>query len=339
VRTRCGMALITGGPVMRRTLSAFTLIELLVVIAICAALIGLLIPAVLKVREAALRIKCQNNLRQIGLAVHSFENANGCLPPNGSWLSPFGESHSVFARILPHIEHASLYQMVDLKAPAISQPSVVGQRITIYVCPSDPNDGPHPGTPPTYPAGYGFGLGDWFTENDRTGQFGNGVFPGARYPSQQGIRLADVADGTSTTVGVADVKTLISYLVSGSAPATPPATPSELLALRATLNPAGGHANWVGGYVFNTGLTFVFPPNTAMLYTNPADGVTYDVDWGGDNYTLVVGAWISRSYHPGGVNALFIDGSVKFVANSIDQATWRALGTRNGGEVVDSTKY
>jgi prepilin-type N-terminal cleavage/methylation domain-containing protein/prepilin-type processing-associated H-X9-DG protein len=319
---------------------AFTLIELLVVIAIIAVLIGLLLPAVQKVREAAARAKCMNNLKQIGLAVHNFENSNGYLPPSGSWataLSPpsfNGESYSLFARILPYIEQAGLYQLVDLNAIATSQPAVTSQRIAIYVCPSDPNDKLRPGAPPRYPSTYGANTGSWFTENSNTAQFGNGVFPGVSYPRQLGIRLTDITDGTSSTIGVADAKAYTSYLLKpGPFPAIPPATPADLISLGGTLNTAAGHTSWAEGFVFQTNLTFVFPPNTAVPYVNPADGQTYDVDWAGGTINEYA-ALTARSYHPGGVNALFMDGSVRFVANSIPQATWRALGTRNGGEAV-----
>src|SRR6516162_10199514 len=99
--------------------AAITLIELLVVIAIIALLIGLLLPAVQKVREAAHRAKCQNNLRQIGQAVHNFEDTRGYLPPNGSWATASvffsGQPLSVYARLLPFIEQTALFQQVDLK--------------------------------------------------------------------------------------------------------------------------------------------------------------------------------------------------------------------------------
>jgi prepilin-type N-terminal cleavage/methylation domain-containing protein len=320
---------------------AFSLVELLVVIAIIAVLIGLLLPAVQKVREAAARTKCMNNLKQIGLACHNYHDTNGCLPPNGSWttaLSPTtfgGIPYSVHARILPFIEQAALFQQVNLSASALSQPAVIAQRIPIYLCPSDPNDHASLGNPPSYPTSYGAGSGDWLIANWYTGQFGNGVFPGVSWPNERGVRLLDITDGSSTTVGFAEVRTFGALLIHApnlvSAP--PPVTPSDVLALAGSFTAAGSHVSWAEAFGLYNGVTFTFPPNTPVLYTSVVDGQNYDVDWGGGT-TIEYAAFTARSYHSGGINAMLMDGSVRFVNNSIDQATWRALGTRNGGEVV-----
>ena len=321
----------------------FSLVELLVVIAIIAILIGLLLPAVQKVREAAARAKCMNNLKQIGLAVQNFENTRGCLPPGGSWVTAKSPSpnvsgyvsYSVHARILPYIEQGALGQQADLAGSARSQPEVIAQRVPVYLCPSDPNDRVSSFIPATYPTSYGSAVGDWLVEDYTVGRFGNGAFPAVSYPGQRGIRFTEITDGTSTTVGFAEVKAFTSFVDRpASDPATPPpATTADVLALGGTFYNLAAHTSWAEELSFQSGLTFVFPPNTFVPYVNVADGQTYDVDWtGGILYQYQ--AITARGYHSGGVNTLFMDGSVRFVNNSIPQLTWRALGTRNGGEVV-----
>jgi prepilin-type N-terminal cleavage/methylation domain-containing protein/prepilin-type processing-associated H-X9-DG protein len=321
--------------------AGFTLVELLVAIAIIAVLIGLLLPAVQKIREAAARTKCANNLKQIGLALHSYENTSGYLPPNGSldtFVSPVhysGLPFSALTRLLPYVEQSALYSQVNFNVSALSQPSVIAQRVPTYICPSDPNDKLGTTNPPSYPTSYGANIGDWFTEGWQTGQFGNGALPWARYPEQRGLRIIDITDGTSTTVGFAEVKAFTAFLDGGGlgASAPPPSTVADLLALGTSFR-GYGHTSWAEEFGFQSGVTFVFPPNTAIWFVNPADGQTYDVDWETGSPIYVYQAIGSRSYHTGGVNTLFVDGSVRFINNSIPQATWRAMGTRNGGEVV-----
>jgi prepilin-type N-terminal cleavage/methylation domain-containing protein len=328
--------------VLAVTRRGFTLIELLVVIAIIAILIGLLLPAVQKVREAAARAKCQNNLKQIGLACHNYENLNGCFPPSqsaSSRVSPIqfsGMIWSPLARLLPFVEQTGLAGRINLNLSSFAQPQETGQRIPVFICPSEVNDGPRRTGPPGYPTSYGAGVADWFTFNDDTGVWGNGAFPGANYPSQRGVRVLEISDGTSTTIGFAEVKANGAFLLVSTGSRTPlpmPNSPADVLALGGMFTNAWTHTSWAEGIYEQSALTFVFPPNTAMWYKNPADGLSYDVDFNWGTY-LQYGAYISRSYHPGGVNALVMDGSVRFIANSISQATWRALGTRNGGEAV-----
>ena len=228
-----------------------------------------------------------------------------------------------------------LAQLVNLSASSLSQPAVMSQRIPIYFCPSDPNDNQSAGTRPTYPTTYAAANGEWLVENVDTGEFGNGAFPGVSYPNQNGLQLCDITDGLTSTVGFAEVKALTPLLNRPAelAPAALPNTPAEILAFGGTFSPSGAYASWAVAGEFYNGLSFVFPPNTAVPYVNPADGLTYDVQWGSGT-NACYSASTTRSYHPGGVNTLFMDGSVRFITNSISQTTWRALGTRNGGEAV-----
>ncbi len=183
-------------------------------------------------------------------------------------------------------------------------------------------------------------MGTWpvLTSKSWAMQSGDGAFCPNR-----GFRLTDFTDGLSNTLGASEVKSYTNRL-NGTPntlvfpfPPPPPSSPGDLSAYSlAAFDPTRHtHAEWVDGKVHETGFTTVFPPNTVVAYTS--GGTTYDVDFitatepsPGDTYAAVT----SRSYHTGGVNALLMDGSVRFVSNGVTPATWRALGTRSGGEVI-----
>jgi prepilin-type N-terminal cleavage/methylation domain-containing protein len=207
----------------RRGAAGFTLIELLVVIAIIAVLVGLLVPAVQKVRAAAARLQCQNNLKQIGLACHTYESANGSLPPGaGSRPSGASNSPSTLALILPYVEQDNTYKLFDFTQDVnntAANAAARDQEVKLHLCPSDPS-----GATTLDPGGSGKPVG----RSNYVGNLGTTADQHSTDPARAGIfnftvnsvgqvtstvRLTDVKDGTSQTAMWSETKR---SMVSGS---------------------------------------------------------------------------------------------------------------------------
>ncbi|GAB6166257.1 DUF1559 domain-containing protein [Thermostilla marina] len=327
-------------PVPRNRLCrGFTLVELLVVIAIIGILIALLLPAVQAAREAARRASCTNNLKQIGLALHNFENVHKEYP--ASYGGPKNTDWSGQALLLPYLEQGNLYEHIDFDQPysAAVMPDgspLSAHRVDTYVCPSEIRaevrlEG---GLPKHFPINYGLNLGTWFVYDPVTKRGGDGAFR-----PYFGHSPADFIDGLSNTFALAEVKAYTPYYRNAAiTPAPPmPDTPAEVCPLGGSFKTESGHTEWVDGRAHQVGFTTVFTPNTKVVCS--VGGKEYDLDWtnqqeGKSDSVPTYAAVTSRSYHPGGVNVLLMDGSVQYVQETIERSVWRALSTRRGGEAA-----
>ena len=336
----------------------FTLIELLVAIAIIAVLIALLLPAIQAAREAARRIQCVNNMKQLGLAVHNYESTHGVLPPQQvlsfsgslvSWKSQWG----VTSRVAPFLEQGTLYNSINfaLAASSPTNATVTRSTLSVLICPSETNPNPfsstsNSGVTTTYGvSNYGWSVGDWYTFGGPTGPPNRNAFQ-----ANASRRFAAFTDGLSQSLLAAEVKTYTQAY--HNCPAAVPAAlavplaspdPATVLGVLASTpancgSPTKGHVRWVNGDSFSDGFTTALPPNTKSPAGTPAqdtDLTSEDEDDGGPTYSAVT----SRSYHSGGVNVLFGDGSVRFIKNTVNWGTWRALGTIGGGEALSADSY
>jgi prepilin-type N-terminal cleavage/methylation domain-containing protein/prepilin-type processing-associated H-X9-DG protein len=337
--------------------SGFTLIELLVVIAIIAILIGLLLPAVQKVREAAARAKCVNNIKQIVLAAHNYSNAYGYFP-YGKGIeyagAPVYARWSALAYILPFVEQGNLYAAIDFTyppatpgmqgvsafMPAYSNPggqnnAICETYVGLFICPSDvsPLNQPWPGQN-NYLGNMGTTyMCDVGPSNPSTYDptaYCDGIF---YYLSQ--TKFANITDGTSQTAmfsekirgqGTPNPQTDLFVMSPASSQtqaynqclATNPATATPLTSKQGW--------SWVMGEMCCTVYNHMSLPNTTSCASTGYPG-------GMQNMAMVVPP---SSRHTQGVNLGLCDGSVRFVNNGISLPTWRAVGSCNGGDIPGS---
>jgi prepilin-type N-terminal cleavage/methylation domain-containing protein/prepilin-type processing-associated H-X9-DG protein len=300
---------------MRHSRRGFTLIELLVVIAIIAILIGLLVPAVQKVRDAAARLQCQNNLKQIGIACHNYHDSQQGLPPGYYATAPYPDTYPGWgwgAFLLPYLEQDALYRQIDFNS-SVANSAAARVRVAMYLCPADlPPPTPFPLTDAAggpvatvAPSSYAATVGPDADEADAA--TGSGVF----YRNSR-TRLTDITDGTSQTVMIGD---------------------------RAWVQTQGTWAGAPGGAVTRAGPRNPWPNATAsaavlVLVHNNWINVRNDSDGGLDDFS---------SNHTGGANLLLADGSAHFFHDLTGDgpthwAFW-AMGTRSAGDSADGIDY
>ena len=327
---------VTESSMKKNASCGFTLVELLVVIAIIGILVALLLPAVQAARESSRRMQCSNNIKQIGLAMLNYENQHKKLPPGhletGTDGSSYRHQFSFAAFILPHIEQSNVYDLIDWNSGSSDAVNKTAGSVTIktYICTSDPiaKGFVAEGYAPTnYLANQGVKctcrdhcVGSSGTDSACTGVFGHNTF----------TLLSDIKDGLSNTLCVSE-----------------------------TLKSDGDPATLDDNYIFDTGKSFTADDIDACQSASPKfsirgcrwiDGKTYYNMFNASRapndprFDCLASAngcsnFAARSAHPGGVNASMIDGSVHFLTDNIAVSVMQALGTKAGGETIDTKAF
>lgn len=315
---------------MKSRRSGFTLIELLVVIAIIAILIALLLPAVQQAREAARRTQCKNNLKQFGIAMHNYTDAYSVLP---LCLSSASKTFSVHTYLLPYLDQAPLYNQINFNVAYNGAENTTprGTYVPAFMCPSEARS--------QYPAGlaptdYRVNQGDGILYGQPSASGANSTLPAPNGVFVPGLalRLAEITDGTSNTAAFSehplnDFSLATSNPYDTFMPGVYPNTQDEALQMcraadktnlafqwASTVNVG---APWMQAYHSTSQYFHTTPPNDPSCAYPPGRVVT-----------------TAASYHVGGVHVTMSDGAVRFVSNNIAIKTWRAIGTRAGGEVT-----
>lgn len=290
----------------------FTLVELLVVIAIIGMLVALLLPAVQAAREAARRMQCTNNLKQWGLAMHNYADLHGeALPPGGT--TPSGDHSyrrgSFVVRLLPFLEQSSVVDGYDYNMHFFQPPNneIVAHMLPIYFCPSDRTNGRWGGDIHSRSRGnYVTSFGN--STLHHTWDFFLNEFTGSMYHTNWNTSFRDVTDGLSNTMAMSEVIM---------------ASNDNDFDVRGDFMNDGA----------NTGFMTIAEPNSDVPDNSPYCGGRSASSPPCDPSSLGRSYFLARSRHPGGVNVLMGDGSVRFIAETIDLVTWRAIGSTKGAEV------